>query len=325
MDRINELDQLFEAARTAPPKISFDQTKAVFIASAGAGSLLSLLFTIKKLPLMLVTASVITSTVIAVSMGIAKPEPPKKLTTTVIEVQEPVQTITPENSAPLDDEWVATSSTHQLENVTMELKEAWLPPILPITISLDSLSPVKPKALIESAIRSRFNIKELDVKRIFHITNETSPGEMEEIDSLATRAGIEFSYEVKRNKKLKSLKLKLHTDSVRQTTSLSFDGTFDVVVGWIEDENGKAIKLYSPPVEMDLNNLQLRIDETMSVFDERMKELDISMFNTDILQLKLDSLHLDLDLKLDRLFQQFESVEEEEENNESIEEEENNK
>ena len=149
-------------------------------------------------------------------------------------------------------------------------------------------------------------------ERIFKISNSTPMHKLAEIEELAKRAGVDFNYKTRiGGKKLKSIKIQLNTSYGNSVSRISFNGKFDFTIGWLEDDSGRALKLYHPPAEEALLEIKRKIDITTSLFNQQCTEIEVQSENEAEIQLQIEQLRKQHESDLKKLYQAIEELERE--------------
>lgn len=337
-----QLDQLFEQARTEEPQVSYEDTKRMFITASivtlggvlATKGLLKLL-TIKKGIIMFSAISMLTTaSIVAVTLALPSTKTTNKNSsneqsnTQLSQIDQPVNKIAV-------DEKVRLKHINNLEEST-KVKQEDL--ILIDNRKIDkinlypqyngTLAAIKPAK--QNQIQIALNEIEPYSKR-FVITNQTTHEELEQIKKNAEQAGAKFDYTAKyRNNKLSKFYFKLEIGEKGNTSekiqviegNIKADEEFEYVIGWSEDENGKVIniKCGDDDDRAELEEIEELIVSEHSAINELLDSLDISEYlaelkNVDFSALSemsfdMEKLEADLELYEDQMemfFEQFDA------------------
>ncbi|MFK7756637.1 MAG: hypothetical protein AB8B53_06870, partial [Flavobacteriales bacterium] len=260
MDKMtHSLDELFSIAKTDSPTISFEQTQTLFVtaiaANAGANSLwLKFINLLKKPLIMLGTSGVIITTVALLCYTPAKEmtsdiqSEPASISTQVkvMELKESTgTTVSNETSnSELDTDYI-----YDNDELNTDIKAANSTSEKDLTFPFTEIG----NSFIPNNSTEYYTYTKKDEVRnemVFHISEETTSDEFNDIRARALKAGMQFEYKMNsRKKSLKRLKMEISSNNSSSKTSLIFNGEFDLDIGWIEDETGRAIAFYSSDEE----------------------------------------------------------------------------
>jgi len=160
------------------------------------------------------------------------------------------------------------------------------------------------------------------------VTQNTTENELENLKSKAEKAGIQFEYTVhiKRNHiKNLNLSMVIELEGDDQKTSqfnVSNSDNFSLLVGWVCNDDGKAIKFtehstthghlsYPHNVNIDLSQLELNLEETELAL-ERLAEnmaLELSEDSLAVLEMKMVEVRERIEVKMEKLAKRLESIE----------------
>lgn len=114
---------------------------------------------------------------------------------------------------------------------------------------------------------------------LFTITNKTKLEELERIKALAESAGVELEFKIRGKIRWINLEMSLENEQGKTQTSLTMSDEFTFTIGWMEDENGKAIRFSNGESEVNFrvftgdeallfNDVEIPdIPETPNIFD----------------------------------------------------------
>ncbi len=314
MDKnIHSLDQLFSIAKTESPVISFEQTQTLFAASMaakiGATSLWLKLINIFKNPFIMLgtTGTIITAAVMLINLNTNSPiQQEVEVLPAVVEsldiqpevvVEKPAEDILeePETVIALKaDQFEETIKPESIEKEELEI----------LTNSFtdfgNSLTPN------DSSYGYNYSEDEISNEMVFNISEETSSDQFEAIKVKALKAGMIFEYKMNaRKNRLKKLKMVIYNDDGQSKTSLLFNGDFDLDIGWVENESGKAFEFYTSDEEKFFGALGEASDKLDDIFNIREDELYVLYEdNSDRLDRSLE----ELDEKKELLFKELEEI-----------------
>ena len=281
MDNIEKhLNELFDQARNTPPQTTSDQIFGTFLTSLGKGStgLFAQLFNLKHLIIMFSSSAFIFIAAFWGLPGVSGSDLQSEMTQAKVEWNEPVKEIqvsnvvaenpSQENAATpvfteledreeetVESEVIITTEVRQTSPTGdttdgPEVKE----PAFPFDVNFEE--PILPE--LEAAIQPDTTKddeeedeeeEELTGTTITHvITTNSTFEELEKIAQDAHQAGLMMRYDLKfKRDKIKKMTLYLRyaggTNSYCGSHHIHASGTFIRNIGWLEDENGKAIKI----------------------------------------------------------------------------------
>jgi len=250
----NRIDELFESARNEAPIRSFASSKSALLAGIGATTSIGILakwaklsFTFKTLIMVGIIGTVATVTTCVV-LSIAPKETLKQLDLSVSQ-EVKTEVVDQENEVVVHTtyfdskkDWVEisieplsmlTSDTNRIVTTEEENDPKTIDTKKEITPTLPPLNPEDTTTATTTTTRS------------FLIERNTSDIEKEKIRKEAEAAGIDFKYKVLVWKgKIKRCSIHVYINNGKggyceYKTQLS--GRFSKRIGWVEDENGKAI------------------------------------------------------------------------------------
>ena len=272
------LDSLFSAAKNAAPEIAFESTQTAFVASlaaAGSASLwMKIVNSFKNPFIMISTTGIIIAT----------------LTLTVFNSSEPmaIKTRTAEPKAQTEQTNLMPSVSQQeslgqiamaeaeLDDSTHKSLESRVGEVPNQTAGLPQNSFTSFNSAVESLEATGYN-KEADEEEtqeyVYFISHATSENEFLAIKSQAEKAGIDFTFKMKKDV-LKRLKMEIKSGDNAQFRSLRFSGEFESTVGWVTNENGEFISFYESDESIYYEALDNALDELEHVFEDLSLSLD---------------------------------------------------
>ena len=260
-DSGNRLDSLFESARIETPRTSYGKTQSTFLKSIGIGGLgivamkWAQLSTKFKIVIMLSTTLILTSIVTVI--GLSSEQVMENQETELINTlknAEVMEVITDQegNTETLylnEAEEVAVrvrKETQANGELQLSLKPIAMKEIEGVTVLSNPIEPVPYQNFEDSTKNDEFT-------PVYYVIDRSVTEEkMKKIKEECAAAGIELRYDLSivRGKARKcKIFMRLETDNCFITRSSKMRGSWITHVGWIQDENGKAIDFYSPPNE----------------------------------------------------------------------------
>ncbi len=316
MDKMtHSLDELFSIAKTDSPTISFEQTQSLFVAAiaanAGASSLWLKFINLLKNPFIMLG----TSGIIITSVALLCYTPSKEITLQTPSEPEPTLTHT-ELIAP--EKMTEVVVNNELSN--SEIKADYVPDSVGLNSELEEADSSTEKDLTfpfteignsfipNNSTESYKYTKKDEVRNemVFHISEETTSDEFNDIRAKALKAGMQFEYKMSsRKNSLKRLKMEIDSNNSSSKTSLIFNGEFDLDIGWIEDETGRAIAFYSSDEEAFFGKLSEANEELEDIFSNQEEAL-FTLYNDrpDVLDKELE----ELNTKRISLFNELETI-----------------
>lgn len=250
MTEQNRLDDLFAAARNEDPKVSYAQAKSNFLQAIGLGFFGVLLLkwaglsTKLKIVVMLSIVG-IGSMVTLVTIQVSAPDEPK-VQLPISHVEQTVNkqvTVEPDGSS----QTVYFDDDSNVVNVveTQVKSEEFLP--LEV-LKIDPIASPDPQEEIIPArqVAPQDTTPEKVKTVLFTITKNIKDDEMARIQREAKAAGIDFRYRIlvwRGRVKKCTIGMTLATATGSCSVCYELKGKFNKTVGWIVDEEGKAIEI----------------------------------------------------------------------------------
>lgn len=236
----NDLDNLFEAARNEAPKISFEITQEVFKASVGTGldagySFWKQFLTLKNGFIMLGISGITVITILALQPNAEA----QNHSNEVHEFKVPLISDVIEDNIIHEEEALEEENTFIVEGneelIQTEQKNA-SEEVNSNIVSWEK-HPVKKEGPEQEG-----NEKQVVMK----VSNATSKSRMNEIQSMAEKAGVELTYKMGGDPaSLRSLSMKLKSKEDDASSKFKFSSNFELNIGWFENDSGQAIRLYN--------------------------------------------------------------------------------
>lgn len=333
LDENNSLDILFQSAREEAPKLSFEDTKGVFLKSlalGGAGLLtakgLAYLIKLKFSVIMFSTIGIVATT--AVIMQVVNPTPEKinqSISGEKIELsQNNPEIISPEvilidqdDSLLKNENEVIVPEVEMIEELPTFLVTEF-PMIMP-----KSIEPVKPSVI--STIQSPRLLAKAEVneemaadivKYQVVVTEKTTDKELLALEEKALAAGIDYTYSAKRRgNNIKKLTIKMiiyDEDGERKVSTfyLKNANSFNFQIGWMELD-GKATGFIkrdnccnntTASICIDTDEIEASIEKSVQSLEVLIEKIELELSEDSLeLEKKMEELEQEIERKVDEL------------------------
>jgi len=238
MDNMS-LDVLFSAAKSTAPEITFEETQTAFLgglAAAGSASIwMKIVNTFKNPFIMISTTGIIIATLTLTVFNSSEHETKAQ---NVSQMQQPKVTeaessvITPQKEIAVyeienQDDQTFTQTTPLEQNLeeVVEIKTVE-------ALKENAAGLVVRKGATEAIGYNPSIEKENVLEYVYNISHATPENEFLAMQLQAEKAGIDFTFKMKKDK-LRKLKMEVKDGSNAQYTSLLFSGEFESTIGWV--------------------------------------------------------------------------------------------
>jgi len=256
-----DIDKLFEAARNEPPHISFENAKRVFTEGLGVKAEISFwkqLLTLKNGLIMLGIGGIIMLAVFGL-------QPNTDAETSYSNEEHGNQQFKmPLISDVIEDNMIRHEDQKRKDSIEISSDKYILLEGEGLDIvKIDIEEPKQAEEVIQ-------NEKQIS----FKISNRTVEEKIRTIQKLADKAGIDLMYRMEGEPStIREISLMIRDDEEKRY-KVKFSNNFELNIGWFQNENGKAFKLYndiSNNVFKDLLNKQEEIEEEPKSIEAELK------------------------------------------------------
>jgi hypothetical protein len=260
MSENKRIDQLFDSARMETPKTAYNETKSTLLKATGVGVFGTLLlkwgFLSTKLKAIIMVASIglLTVSVGLIFTSFGKEETKNRLNPVQLSQAEvSVQNVEIENTGSVETTTYLDEENNIIKVVVDSQKERKAADISMLPIDsfvlkprIDVLEIPLAGLAIKPIIKDSTIADSTGNRVVFRITEKTTSEELETIFDKAKQAGLDVDYNTRiRRNVIKKINWSMSIDKKEGrknwNSTISSSKAFSCMVGWIEDESGKAV------------------------------------------------------------------------------------
>jgi len=282
MDK-SKLDILFKSAKDAGSEISFEETQAMFeasvLAGAGAASMwMKLVNTLKNPFIMMSITAIFIASLTLTFNSVTEPDAKAAASPETVPQEIPLSQPEPTSVQTMKQYPIAKSNddNQSVINFVVEPKgESTLDETLlakePESGIQNQTLPTTNNDAFGGFIGQTTEAEQEEF--VYEISNLTTEEEIKAIKKQAEKAGIDFSFKMKRGA-LRKLKMNVKSETHAYVSSLLFKGDFEATIGWVTDENGRFKDFYESDASKYFETFSEVYDEIEQSFD--MLESDLA-------------------------------------------------
>lgn len=279
----NRLDHLFDAARNEEPKTSFNDVQKTFVAATSLGIIgliINWIVGASKVAKIGIMISTITAVTVGVTMIVSSPK--------IVENNVPIlndtnhKTVLVVNDEPEEQEESVIEFGEIQQDSPAQVAKKPLQHILQTGLDFRPAKSIHTQTNEDKFIVYAPTVEKEKKTVVFTINENTQPEYFDEIKAEAEKAGVRFNHKTKYRKsivrKTEIMMVINHPKNGRSSQKIVISGgkTFSHTFGWVVDENGKAVEVYS---EDDTEVGALEDLEDWA--DDLVESLNLDAFETD--------------------------------------------